>query len=88
MASWATGWISLGGQIVLTASAAFASGLQAQALIVLNDDSYISKRWQGMLLYWAVLILVGAINIWAIGILPRLNLVAGWCTQTPVFYDY
>ena len=42
VASWFTGWISIGGQIMLTASAAFAGGLQLQALITLNNlDTYV-----------------------------------------------
>ncbi|KAH6867348.1 amino acid permease [Thelonectria olida] len=76
-ASWATGWISLGGQIILTASSAFAAGLQAQALIVLNDNSYVRTRWQGMLFYWAVLVCAGVINIWGMKVMPRLNLLSG-----------
>jgi choline transport protein len=43
--SWLTGWISVGGKIVLTASAAFAAGLQFQSLITMNNpDSYLPER--------------------------------------------
>lgn len=76
-ASFATGWISVGGQVVLTASAAFAAGLQTQALIVLNNDSYVPERWQGMLLYFAVLAYACALNIFAVGSLPHVNLLSG-----------
>ncbi|KAI5457651.1 amino acid/polyamine transporter I [Mariannaea sp. PMI_226] len=77
-ASWATGWISVGGQIVLTASAAFAAGLQIQALIILNHpDSYVPTRWQGMLLYWAVLAYAGMLNVWGMRTMPHVNLLAG-----------
>ncbi|KAF1928278.1 amino acid transporter [Didymella exigua CBS 183.55] len=76
-ASWLTGWINVGGQIVLTASAAFASGLQFQALIILNDDSYVPKRWQGLLFYWAILLYAAAMNIWGAKMLPTANLVSG-----------
>jgi len=72
-----TGWINVGGQIVLTASAAFAAGLQLQALIILNDDSYIPARWQGLLFYWAVLLYAAAINIWGSKMLPTANLISG-----------
>jgi choline transport protein len=67
----------VGGQIVLTASAAFAAGLQIQALIILNDDSYVPQRYQGMLFYWAVLIYAAALNIWGSKLLPLANLTAG-----------
>lgn len=76
--SWFTAWISIGGQIVLTASAAFAAGLQLQALITLNHpDTYVSERWQGMLFYWLVLLYSCAVNVWGSKILPQTNLAAG-----------
>ncbi|KAK5064746.1 hypothetical protein LTR84_000580 [Exophiala bonariae] len=78
VASWFTGWISIGGQIVLTASAAFAGGLQYQALITLNHpDSYVPQRYQGMMFYWLILVYSAAINIWGVKILPHANLTAG-----------
>ncbi|KAJ9637966.1 hypothetical protein H2204_004556 [Knufia peltigerae] len=78
IASWFTGWISIGGQIVLTASAAFAAGLQLQGLITLNHpDSYVPQRWQGMLFYWLVLVYAAAVNIWGSKILPHANLASG-----------
>lgn len=77
-ASWFTGWISVGGQIVLTASAAFAAGLQLQALITLNQpETYVPKRWQGMLFYWLVLLYAAAVNILGSKILPHTNLASG-----------
>ncbi|CAI7663125.1 unnamed protein product [Penicillium manginii] len=77
-ASWFTGWISIGGQLVLSASAAFAAGLQLQALITLNHlDTYVPLRWQGMLFYWAILAYSTAVNVWGSKILPHTNLIAG-----------
>jgi len=75
--SWFTAWISIGGQIVLTASAAFAAGLQFQGLLVLNNPDYVPQRWQGLLFYWLVLSYSMAINLWGSRILPHSNLVAG-----------
>ncbi|KKY16533.1 putative amino acid transporter [Diplodia seriata] len=79
VASWFTGWINIGGQVVLTASAAFAAGLQFQALIVLNDASgtYVPQRWQGMMFYWAVIAYSTAINIFGSRILPHTNTLSG-----------
>ncbi|KAJ5539003.1 Amino acid/polyamine transporter I [Penicillium frequentans] len=77
-ASWFTGWISIGGQLVLAASAAFAAGLQLQALITLNNlDTYIGTRWQGMLFYWLILAYSTAVNIFGSKILPHTNTTAG-----------
>ncbi|CAH0036138.1 unnamed protein product, partial [Clonostachys rhizophaga] len=64
LAGWTTGWTSLGGQIVLTASPAFISGLMVQGLINLNDDTYVGTRWQGMLFYWAFVIYAAVMNVW------------------------
>ncbi|KAK5104620.1 hypothetical protein LTS08_002511 [Lithohypha guttulata] len=78
ISSWFTAWISIGGQIVLTASAAFAGGLQLQALITLNNvDTYIPQRWQGMLFYDLVLVYALAINIFGIRILSLTNEACG-----------
>lgn len=77
-----TGWISVGGQVVLTSSAAFAAGLQLQALITLNNDSYTAARWQGMLFYWAILVYAMAINIWGAKLLPTANLLSGMIPMT------
>ncbi|KAK1961087.1 amino acid permease [Colletotrichum sublineola] len=76
-AAFTTGWISVGGQVVLTSSAAFAAGLQAQALIVLDDESYIPARWQGMLFYWAILVYGMVMNIWGHRLLPTANMISG-----------
>ena len=62
---------------MLTASAAFAAGLQLQALIILNDESYLPAKWQGLLFYWAVLLYAAAINVWGAKMLPTANLLSG-----------
>lgn len=78
VASWFTGWISIGGQVMLTASAAFAGGLQLQALITLNNlDTYVPKRWQGMLFYDLVLVYSLVVNVYGIKILPHINSASG-----------
>ncbi|KAK5046856.1 hypothetical protein LTR84_007210 [Exophiala bonariae] len=76
-ASWFTGWISIGGQICLTASAAFAGGLQLRGIISLNDDSYVPKQWQGLLFYWAVLLYALLSNLLNTSVLAKMNLAAG-----------
>ncbi|KAH7079521.1 amino acid permease [Paraphoma chrysanthemicola] len=77
VASWFAGWINVGGQIVLTASAPFAAALQIQGYIILNNDTYMPKQWQTLLLYWAILLYGASLNIWGARMLPTANLVAG-----------
>lgn len=85
-ASWFTGWISIGGQLVFSASAAFAAGLQFQALITLNNlDSYTPTRWQGMLFYWLILAYSTSLNIWGSKILPHTNAAAGQYRALPKY---
>ncbi|KAH6988340.1 amino acid/polyamine transporter I [Ilyonectria destructans] len=76
-AAWATGWVSVWGQAIFSASAAFAAGLQIQGLITMNDDSYNPTRWQGVLLYWAVVVYSTVSNIWGLKILPTTSMVSG-----------
>lgn len=62
---------------MFTASAAFSAALQILGLVILRDESYIPARWQGLLLYWAVLLYGAALNIWGARLLPTANLAAG-----------
>ena len=62
---------------MFTASAAFAAGLQLQALIILNDESYIPARWQGLLFYWLIVLYAAVTNIWGPRVLPTANLFSG-----------
>ncbi|TPX18770.1 uncharacterized protein E0L32_011519 [Thyridium curvatum] len=76
-AAWFTGWISIGGQTLLTASSALAAGLQLQSLITLNHpNSYSPQRWQGMLCYWAILMYSSATNIWGSKVSATVNNIA------------
>ncbi|KAH8664393.1 amino acid/polyamine transporter I [Xylariales sp. PMI_506] len=76
IAAWFTGWISVGGQIVLTASAAFAAALQIQGFVVINNPAYTPLSYQGMLIFWLILLYSAAMNIWGHKFLPQVNLVS------------
>jgi choline transport protein len=76
-AAWFTGWISIGGQIVFTASAAFAAALQMQGLAIMNNGSYEPERYQAMLIFWLILIYSAVMNIWGHKLLPTVNLASG-----------
>lgn len=63
---------------MLTASAAFAGGLQLQALITLNHlDTYVPQRWHGMLFYDLVLVYSLLVNVYGSKILPHINSASG-----------
>ncbi|OQD79532.1 hypothetical protein PENANT_c049G07475 [Penicillium antarcticum] len=62
--SWLTGWIGTFGWVAFTASAPFLAATMIQGLITLNSDSYVYQRWHGTMIYWALLMGSGAMNIW------------------------
>lgn len=71
--SFIAGWITVAGWEATTASAAFAGGTQIQSLIFLNHEDYEAKRWQGTLLYWAVLWVALGVNIYLMKVLPHIE---------------
>ena len=44
-----------------------------QGLLVLNDETYVYKRWHGMLLYWAFLLLASVTTIHGSRMLPGIE---------------
>jgi hypothetical protein len=48
-----------------------------QALIIVNNETYVPERWRGMLFYWAVLVYALVLNIWGDRLLPHINTVSG-----------
>ncbi|KAI1359948.1 amino acid/polyamine transporter I [Xylaria arbuscula] len=66
-------WISVFAWIVFTASAPFLAGTMIQGQVVLNYESYEPQRWQGTLIYWAVLLIALPINIFGQRILPWIE---------------
>ncbi|KIW20995.1 hypothetical protein PV08_01574 [Exophiala spinifera] len=71
--SWLTGWITTLGWQVFTGSAAFLGGLQIQGLVVLNYPDYAPKRWQGTLMYWAILLVSWLVNTVGIKLMPLVE---------------
>lgn len=61
----------------MTASAAFAGGLQLRGLISINNDSYVPTQWQGMLFYWMVLLYALVTNLLGTTPLSIMNLGSG-----------
>ncbi|KAJ3579506.1 hypothetical protein NPX13_g1057 [Xylaria arbuscula] len=74
--SYITGWISVFAWIVFTASAPFLAGTMIQGQAVLNYESYEPQRWQGTLIYWAVLLIALPINVFGQRILPWIEILS------------
>ena len=71
------GWITVFAWQANICSVANLTSNQIQALLVLNYDSYTPERWQGTLLFWAVVIVAGFINVFGVRILPHLETLMG-----------
>ncbi|CVL08562.1 related to HNM1-Choline permease [Fusarium mangiferae] len=76
-ASWMTGWISIGGQVVLLASAGVYSSFMVQGLISLSNPSYQAERWHATLIYIGILIYCALLNIVGEKVLPTANFISG-----------
>ncbi|KAL4738369.1 amino acid/polyamine transporter I [Aspergillus similis] len=74
--SWTVGWIGTFGWIAFAASAPFFAATMLQGVIVLNHESYGMDRWQGSLIYWALIALAAAINIWGSRLLSLVESVS------------
>ena len=46
-------------------------------MAILNNTSYVPQRWHGTLIMWAVMIFSFAANVYAIQILPLIQLFGG-----------
>ncbi|KAF5662828.1 HNM1-choline permease [Fusarium circinatum] len=76
-ASWLTGRISIGGQVVLLASAGFYSSFMVQGLISLSNPSYQAERWHATLIYIGILIYCAMLNVIGEKVLPTANFISG-----------
>ncbi|KAL4972643.1 putative GABA permease [Aspergillus desertorum] len=86
--SWAIGWIDTFGWISFAASAPFFAATMLQSVIVLNHESYGMDRWQGTLIYWALVALGTAINIWGsllLSIVENVSLIIHVCAFIAIF---
>ncbi|KAF7859767.1 hypothetical protein EAF04_008846 [Stromatinia cepivora] len=71
--SYVTGWTTCIGWLAATATTSLFCSSLVQALIVLNNDTYIPTRWQGTLLLWAAIFVAITVNLAASPVLPKLE---------------
>jgi choline transport protein len=55
------------------ASVAFLGATMIQALIILNHPDYVPKRWQGTLIFYAVIAFIVFINTYLARWLPKIE---------------
>ena len=68
-----TGWLTSIAWIAVLATGSIFVGTIWQGLIILDNDSYQPKKWQGTLLCWAVLAVAIFINTVVSGLLPMIE---------------
>ncbi|BFZ63679.1 hypothetical protein YB2330_004811 [Saitoella coloradoensis] len=84
IASWVTGWLGLVGNWLITTSICFSGGQLILSAISLWDEAYVPKAWQIVLMYWAVLLVALAVNIWGAKYLDQLNTACVYWTGASV----
>ncbi|GKZ37169.1 hypothetical protein AbraIFM66950_008592 [Aspergillus brasiliensis] len=62
--SWFVGWIGTFGWVSFTASAPYLAAGMTQGLVVLTCETYQPQRWHLSMIYWALVGLATALNLW------------------------
>ncbi|KAJ6103054.1 hypothetical protein N7486_005481 [Penicillium sp. IBT 16267x] len=75
--TWMQGWITVFGWQAALASICYLMATQIQAMVMMNNPEYVPQQWQGTLIMWAIVTVVGFINIYGIKILPALQMLGG-----------
>lgn len=71
------GWVTVFAWQAAVTSICYLVAAQFQALIIFNHPEYNHARWHGTLLMWAVMLITFAVNVYAIKILPLIQLIGG-----------
>lgn len=74
--SYIVGWASCVGLIATTASAAFAGALQVEGLVVLCHPGYSPQPWLVVIVFWAILLVAGLMNLFGVRLLPAFSVVS------------
>jgi choline transport protein len=72
-----TGWITVFAWQAAVTSVCYLVATQIQGLVVLNNPNYVFHRYHGTFIMWAVMIVSFAANVYAIKILPLIQLFGG-----------
>jgi choline transport protein len=73
-ASYVVGWLTSLAWVATVATECLFAGTILQGLIILDNDDYEGKLWQGTLLSWAVVTLCVLVNTVVPGMLPRFEI--------------
>ena len=72
-----SGWITVFAWQANVASVGVIVATDIQALVVLNNSTYVHQRWHGSMIFWAVVIVSTCVNVFGTRLLPHLETIAG-----------
>ncbi|KAJ4369976.1 hypothetical protein N0V83_005740 [Neocucurbitaria cava] len=84
IASWVTGWLTLVGNWTVTLSINFSGGQLILSAITLWDEDFVPNQWQTVLMFWAVMLICMAVNIFGAKYLDVINKVCIYWTAGSV----
>ncbi|EMD87447.1 hypothetical protein COCC4DRAFT_80250 [Bipolaris maydis ATCC 48331] len=84
IASWVTGWLTLVGNWTVTLSINFSGGQLILSAITLWDEDFVPNQWQTVLMFWAVMLICMAINIFGAKHLDIINKICIYWTAASV----
>lgn len=84
IASWVTGWLTLVGNWTVTLSINFSGGQLILSAITLWDEDFVPNQWQTVLMFWAVMLICMAVNIFGAKYLDLINKICIYWTASSV----
>ena len=73
-ASYIVGWLTSLAWVATVATECLFAGTILQGLIILDNDDYEAKLWQGTMLSWAVVTVCVFVNAVVPGMLPKFEI--------------
>ncbi|CZT04966.1 related to GABA transport protein [Rhynchosporium agropyri] len=71
--SYTTGWLTVIAWQAGQASVAFLAASIIQGMVILNHESYVPERWQGTLIFYALIFVIVFINTFLAKWLPKIE---------------
>ncbi|KAF2660246.1 amino acid permease-like protein [Lophiostoma macrostomum CBS 122681] len=84
VASWVTGWLTLVGNWTVTLSINFSGGQLILSAITLWDEDFVPNQYQTILMFWAVMLVCMAVNIFGAKYLDLINKICIYWTASSV----
>jgi len=84
VASWITGWLTLVGNWTVTLSINFSGGQLILSAITLWREDFVANQYQTILMFWAVMLVCLAVNVFGAKYLDLINKICIYWTSSSV----